>query len=137
MSWSSPKKKEFFFCNVYFDRRNFFQHLCFISIYSVFNKLSQYVFTYQKNITSYSSKAYSVSLMYIYFYYLFIIQKNVIEINPLFISLWNISKSNIPVQGVMQQIFFGGGSKMRCDHDFDQVLIKSNWKSEYIQIILS
>ena len=44
----------------------------------------------------------------------------------------------IIIQGIIQQIFLGGGSKMRCDHDFDEVLVKSSWGSEYsMHIILS
>ena len=39
-------------------------------------------------------------------------------------------------QGVIQE--FWGGSKMKCDHDFDKALRKSSWGSVYsIHIILS
>ena len=53
MSWSLRKKKEGIFCNVYFVRKKFFQHLCFISSYGVLNKLSEYIYFYiSKTITS-------------------------------------------------------------------------------------
>ena len=53
ISWSSRKKKEGIFCNVYFGQRNFFY--CFISIYSILNILSEYKWFYlSKNITSYT-----------------------------------------------------------------------------------
>ena len=32
---------------------------------------------------------------------------------------------------VLKQFFDGGSSKMRCDHDFDQVLLKTSWGSAY------
>ena len=55
MSWSSRKKKKDIFCNVYFVRREFLQDLCFISTYSVLNKLSEYTYFHiSKNITSYT-----------------------------------------------------------------------------------
>ena len=55
MSWSLRKKKEGIFCTVYFDRRNFFLHLCFISILSVLNTLSEYKYFYiSKSISSYT-----------------------------------------------------------------------------------
>ena len=55
MSWSSQKKKEFIFCAVYFVRRKFFKDLCFISMYSVLNTLSDDTYFYiSKNITSYT-----------------------------------------------------------------------------------
>ena len=42
------------FFKVYFVRRNFFKHLCFTSLYIVFNKLSEYMHFYlSKKITSY------------------------------------------------------------------------------------
>ena len=44
--WSSRKKKRGHFCTVYFVRKNFFKHLCFISIYSVLNTLSKYTYFY-------------------------------------------------------------------------------------------
>ena len=54
MSWSSRGKKENIFYTVYFIRRKIFkeiEHLCFISMYSVLNILSEYTyFTYQKII---------------------------------------------------------------------------------------
>ena len=41
-----------FFCNVYFVQRDFF-NMCFISMCSVLNKLSEYMYFYiSKNITS-------------------------------------------------------------------------------------
>ena len=46
MSWSSLKKKECIFRNVYFVRRKVFKHLCFISMYSVLNKFSVYIYIY-------------------------------------------------------------------------------------------
>ena len=54
--WSSRKKKRGHFCTVYFVRKNFFKHLCFISIYSVLNTLSKYTYFYiSENNTSYTS----------------------------------------------------------------------------------
>ena len=46
MSWSLQKKKECTFGNNYFVTRSFFQHLYFIFIYSVLNKLSEYIYIY-------------------------------------------------------------------------------------------
>ena len=55
MGWSLRKKKEGTFCAVYFVRRKLFQNLCFISMYSVLNTLSEYTYFYiSKNITSYT-----------------------------------------------------------------------------------
>ena len=53
MSWSSRKKKVGIFCAVYFARREFCKHLCFISVYSVLtNTLSEYTYFYiSENIT--------------------------------------------------------------------------------------
>ena len=49
----SSRKKTAFFCNVYFVRRKFFSHFCFISKYSVLYKLSKYIFfSISKDITS-------------------------------------------------------------------------------------
>ena len=46
---------EKFFCTVYFVWRKFFKHLCFISMYSILNTLSEYTyFSISKNITSYT-----------------------------------------------------------------------------------
>ena len=46
---------EKFFCTVYFVWRTFFKHLCFISMYSILNTLSEYTyFSISKNITSYT-----------------------------------------------------------------------------------
>ena len=42
MSWSSRKKKEGIFYTVYFARKELFWDLCFISVYSVLNALSEY-----------------------------------------------------------------------------------------------
>ena len=54
-SWSARKKKESIFCTIYFVRRELFWDLCFISMYSVFNTLSEYTYFYiSKNITSYT-----------------------------------------------------------------------------------
>ena len=51
MSWSSRKKKEGIFCTAYFIQKKFFSHLCFTSVYSVLNKLSEYTYFYiSKNI---------------------------------------------------------------------------------------
>ena len=51
MSWSSRKKKEDTFWTSYFVWRKFLEHLCFISIYSSLNTLSEYkYFTYQKSL---------------------------------------------------------------------------------------
>ena len=55
MSWSSRQKKEGNFCTVLVVRTKFFYHLCFISMHSVFNTLSEYTCIYiSKNITSYT-----------------------------------------------------------------------------------
>ena len=55
MSWSSRKKKKGIFCTVNFVRKEFFQDLCFISMYSVLNTLSEYTYFYiSENITSYT-----------------------------------------------------------------------------------
>ena len=55
MSWSSRKKTEGIFCNVYFVRSKFFQYLYFISMYSVMNELSEYIYFYVSgNITSHT-----------------------------------------------------------------------------------
>ena len=52
MSWSSRKKREDIFCTVSFVRKEFFQDLCFISIYRVLNAISEYTYFYiSKNIT--------------------------------------------------------------------------------------
>ena len=46
---------EKFFCTGYFVWRKFFKHLCFISMYSILNTLSEYTyFSISKNITSYT-----------------------------------------------------------------------------------
>ena len=42
MSWSSQKKKEGIFYTFYFARKELFWDLCFISMYSVLNALSEY-----------------------------------------------------------------------------------------------
>ena len=53
-SWSSRKKKEGIFCTVYFLQMEFFK-ICFISMYSVLNTLSEYTYFYiSKNITLYT-----------------------------------------------------------------------------------
>ena len=53
MSWSSGKKKEGFFVSFLLSKGNFFK-ICFISMYSVLNTLSEYTHFYiSKNITSY------------------------------------------------------------------------------------
>ena len=38
------RKKTVFFVNVYVVRRNYFQHFCFILIYSILNNLSEYIY---------------------------------------------------------------------------------------------
>ena len=57
MSWSSRKKNECIFCNVYFAQRKFV-NICVLSQvqeYSVLNKLSEYIYFYiSENITSYT-----------------------------------------------------------------------------------
>ena len=76
MSWSSRKKKEGIFCTAYFIQKKFFSHLCFTSVYSVLNKLSEYTYFYiSKNIalcTFYlflkPSKAFSVIFKTFWFY---------------------------------------------------------------------
>ena len=70
MNWSSRKRKESIFCTIYFVRRKFFLNLCFISIYSVLNTLSEYTYFYMSKILLHtlfclflkSSKAFSISL---------------------------------------------------------------------------
>ena len=56
MSWSSRKKKEHIFCAAYSVRMNFFEHLCFIYMYKVLNKLAaEHTYTYiSKNINCYT-----------------------------------------------------------------------------------
>ena len=69
MSWSLLEKNGTF-CTAYFIRRKFFKNLCFISMYRVLNKLSEYtIFTYIKTLLHTifclllkSSKAFSVFL---------------------------------------------------------------------------
>ena len=52
MIWSLPKKKkERTFCNVYFVRRKLFKHLYFTSMYSILNKLSEYIYIYTFSIS--------------------------------------------------------------------------------------
>ena len=54
MSWRLQIKKRDFF-NISFVQNKLFQHLPFISVYSVFNSLSEYIyFDISKNITSYT-----------------------------------------------------------------------------------
>ena len=73
MSWSSPKKKVCIFFNVNFMRRKFLWHLCFVSMYSVLNKLSEHIYFILLHIKKHyfihfcclflkSSKAFSISL---------------------------------------------------------------------------
>ena len=51
MSLSSRNKQEWIFCNVYFVRKKSFI-MCFISMYSVLNKLQEYIYFYiSKNTT--------------------------------------------------------------------------------------
>ena len=50
--WSSQKKKECTFCNVYFDFKGYFFSFCLLSMERVLNKLSDYKIS--KNITSYA-----------------------------------------------------------------------------------
>ena len=58
MSGSSLKKIEGIFCTTYFIRREVLQDLCFISMYSVLNTLSEYTYFYMlKNVTSYTFAA--------------------------------------------------------------------------------
>ena len=55
MGWNWGKKKEGIFCTVYFLRRKLFLHLCFISLYSVINTISEHTYFYiSKNIFSYT-----------------------------------------------------------------------------------
>ena len=55
ISWSSQKKREGIFSNVYFVRMKFFRHLRFISMYSVLNTLSEYRYFYiSKSINPYT-----------------------------------------------------------------------------------
>ena len=55
MGWNWGKKKEGIFCTVYFLRRKLFLHLCFISLYSVTNTISEHTYFYiSKNIFSYT-----------------------------------------------------------------------------------
>ena len=51
LSWVGAR----IFCTVYFVRRKFFQHLCFISVHSVLNTLLEHTYFYiSKNMTSYT-----------------------------------------------------------------------------------
>ena len=53
MSWSSRKKIQGIFAPFILSEENTFQDLCFISMYSVLNTLSEYTsFCISKNITS-------------------------------------------------------------------------------------
>ena len=55
MSWISWKKKECILWEVYFVWKTFLQHLCFISMHTVLDKLSEYTYFYiPKNITLYT-----------------------------------------------------------------------------------
>ena len=55
MSQISQKKEEEIFRTVYFVQREFFEGLCFISMYSVLNTFSEYTYFYKtRNITSYT-----------------------------------------------------------------------------------
>ena len=56
MSWSSRKKKwKHFLYRLFCPTQTLFQHLCFFSIYSVLNTLSQYTYSYiPRNITFYT-----------------------------------------------------------------------------------
>ena len=68
------------FWTIYFVRRTFFLHLCFISMYSLLNTLSEYTYIYtSKTITSYifclflkSSNTLTVSLRYFFFFFFFL-----------------------------------------------------------------
>ena len=66
------EKKSAFFVTFILFKRNFFQHLCFISMYSVFNKLSEYIYFWIYFFIHFccaflkSSKAFSVSLIRLY-----------------------------------------------------------------------
>ena len=51
MIWSLRKKQERTFCNVYFVRRKLFKHLYFTSMYSILNKLSEYIYIYTFSIS--------------------------------------------------------------------------------------
>ena len=42
-------------------------------------------------------------------------------------SIYSFKVSN---QEVIEKFFLGGGSTKKCDHDCDQALIKSSWRSE-------
>ena len=55
MSSISRKKKEGIFCTVYFVRRKFFEHFCFISIYSVLNNFSEHLYFNISKKPSYTS----------------------------------------------------------------------------------
>ena len=46
LSWSLQKKWEYNFCTIYFVQRKFFWHTSFISMYSVLNELSDYIYFY-------------------------------------------------------------------------------------------
>ena len=51
ISWNSRKKKKGAFFAPFFFRRGFFKDLCFISMYSILDTLSEYnTFTYQKTL---------------------------------------------------------------------------------------
>ena len=49
------RKKRAFFVTFILSEGNFFKHLCFMLMYSVLNKLSEYIYSYiLKNYTSYT-----------------------------------------------------------------------------------
>ena len=55
MSWNTQKKKEGFFVPFILSQGIFFWNLCFVSMYTVLNALSEYKHFYiSKNIISYT-----------------------------------------------------------------------------------
>ena len=54
MSQSLQKKKRTFFVPLFYLKKDFFYHLCFISMYSILNTISKYTYFYVLRITSYT-----------------------------------------------------------------------------------
>ena len=87
------RKKKDIFGTFYFVQRKFFGHLCFMSMYSALNTLSEYTYFYiskKKKITSYT--------------FLLVFKICRIPINSLWITLYELS-IDIPLK---RAIFSGG-----------------------------
>ena len=86
------------------------------------------------NVTKYqvNDKTYMYINIYVYII-LFYIYIYIIYVYYICIYISIVSNFHILLilshQGIIQEIFFGGGSTVKCDHDYDQALIKSSWES--------